>query len=206
MSRELRCPLQADRDAIAAINTGDAVGLAEALANGGGSPRSDALKLIISVAARRPRDRYVLAPSRLPGQRHDPLEELQISPWELRAGLKPETRALLVNLLNSGQIWIAERRAAKRGPRADNVAFPKLWRDGFALINELNRLAEERAQEIARHAPVGLLIPVEGYRGIQKEAIDRFLASRPELGMDRDNAERYAKRALAAARALDEEP
>lgn len=188
---------------MAAINTGNAEGLAEALANGGGSPRSDALKLIISAATRRPRDRYALAPRRLPGQRHDPLRTLEISPWELRNGLKPETRALLIGLLKSGQLWIGEHPAAKRGPRPDNALLPKLWLDGFTIINEIKRLAEGKAREIARASPVGSLIPVEDYRGNQKEAIDRFLSCRPELGMDRKDAERYAKRALAAARALD---
>lgn len=185
----------ADRAVISAFNEGDVQALALALKAGGARRGTEALKLLISAVVSREGDSLHLRPKRLRGQKNNPLPALGVRATHLRNGLPPDVRSSLVQLLEDDQLWIGlKRHTGKRGPRAGRPIFSKLWKDGWRIAQLMREIGadRDRSGQLSR-------------RGIQQEAIDRFLAKRTELG-SREAAVRYAKRALAAARALDIDP
>lgn len=199
----VRIYCDADRQVISAINDGDPAALAAALRMGGASPRSDALRLLISAVSRRQKDSLHLLPKRGRGKKDDPMLEVlaAIGPFDLRRGINPNVIGHLIGLLDAGVVWIGRRRAKRRGPRADRASMPQIWRDGFAIQNEIEKLARERARREASSAPHRSVIPVAEYPGIQAEAIRLFIEARPTLG-NKEVAVRYAKRALKEVREL----
>lgn len=205
MSNLLRCDHREDMAVIRAINDCDHLALADALRLGGARNGSAALKLLISATSRRAHDPFVILPKRTRGQKKDPLLRLATSlcGLDLRRGLAPSDREELIAALGNGMAYIRRQVGSRRGPRENRFHIPKLWLDGWGIEAELSKIAMEHAQQIASSAPKGSVIPVIQTRGMQAEAVRRFLANQPQIGMSGPDAKRYAMRALSTVRKLN---
>lgn len=199
MTCESRMHLRSDFQLLSAIDSGDIAAMASALKDGGGSPGSAALKLLLAIVARREKDALVLMPTRTRGHCHDPLASLSVRPLWLRAGLPPEVRISLISLLEGNRVWVGIRRLNKRGPRSDRVRISKQVLDGAEITSEIHDLAFRAASKEANKKPVGSVVPVVIRRGMKAQAIAQFVSrSRGQADV------RYAMKALKALRDFDE--